>query len=335
MSRWARDPERAADALLESTLGEIAPAGRILLANQGGTLPGLLAARGIAHSAWNRRLVGSAPATPWPPPGPFDLALVRLPRSRDEQAMTAHAVLGVLAAGGRLVVYGGNDEGIRSAAALLETLTGSVRTLAARGHGRVLDSRRPPRVAGLRGTLAAWRTVSTVEIAGAARAWVSYPGIFAAGRIDEGSALLIDALPALAAGARVLDFGCGAGVIAAAARAAQPGIALELLDSDSVALEAARENVAGARLLLGARLDAGGLYEAILSNPPLHPGFREDRTLLEHLAAEAPSRLGPGGVLQMVVQRRIPLDRLLARHFGRADVVAESGRYRVWRAQRA
>jgi 16S rRNA G1207 methylase RsmC len=34
------------------------------------------------------------------------------------------------------------------------------------------------------------------------------------------------------------------------------------------------------------------------------------------------------------VQRRLPLDKLFAQHFGRADVVAENGRYRVWRAVR-
>ncbi|NJO35532.1 MAG: 16S rRNA methyltransferase, partial [Rhodospirillales bacterium] len=37
-----------------------------------------------------------------------------------------------------------------------------------------------------------------MEIAGTTRDWITYPGIFAAGRLDEGTALLLDALPALA-----------------------------------------------------------------------------------------------------------------------------------------
>ena len=41
--------------------------GRILLANQGGALPSLLAARGLAFGLWNRRVVGSGKAAPWPP----------------------------------------------------------------------------------------------------------------------------------------------------------------------------------------------------------------------------------------------------------------------------
>jgi len=335
MSRWADDPDGAGDALILRSLDDLAVGGRMLLVNQGGSLPSRLDAQGLAPNVWNRRLASGLPAAPWPPSGPFDVALVRLPKARDEQAMTVHAALGGLCAGGRLVLYGGNDEGIRSAAAMLDGLAGGAETIAARGHGRVLAARRPEGVDGLRGTLAAWRMVTQLEIAGAVRDWVSYPGIFAAGRLDEGTALLLAALPPLGVGARVLDYGCGSGAIGAAAAALQPGLALDMLDNDAVALEAARENVPAARLVQGTRVaDAGRRdYDAILSNPPLHQGIAEDHALIEQLVADAPAYLAPGGLLQIVVQRRVPLDRMLARHFARVEIVAQSGRYRVWRAQ--
>jgi len=57
--------------------------------------------------------------------------------------------------------------------------------------------------------------------------------------------------------------------------------------------------------------------------------------LLESLIADAPAHLRDGGHLQMVVQRRIPLERLLAKHFGDVAIVAQNGRYRVWRARHA
>jgi 16S rRNA (guanine1207-N2)-methyltransferase len=125
-------------------------------------------------------------------------------------------------------------------------------------------------------------------------------------------------------------------VIGATMLAREPGIDLTMLDHDAVALEATRENVPGARLVQGTSLaDAGDPYDFIFSNPPLHQGIAEDRALLDRLIADAPTRLKPNGVLQVVVQRRVPLDRTFAEHFGRVEVVAENGRYRIWRAQRA
>jgi 16S rRNA (guanine1207-N2)-methyltransferase len=336
MSRWAQDPEGAADALILRCLDDIAVAGRVLLVNQSRSLPAAVCQLGASCTVWNRRLVEGMAAGPWPPPGLYELALVRLPKARDEQAMTTHAAMSVLQVGGRLVLYGGNDEGIRSAAAMLKEIAGDVEILAARGHGRVLTTGRPAAMGAVRDTLQKWRTVSRLQIAGRTRDWVSYPGCFAAGRLDEGTALLVSALPPFASDAQMLDYGCGTGAIAAAVLAVQCDAQMEGMDSDAVALEAARENVpAAARLTLGTSLaDAGRRhYAAILSNPPLHQGITEDRTLLDRLVSDAPSHLAPGGSLHVVVQRRVALERLLSQHFAKVEVVAETSRYRVWRAQ--
>jgi 16S rRNA (guanine1207-N2)-methyltransferase len=333
MTRWTDDPERAAADLIERSLDDIALTGRILLANQGRHLPQPLTQGGGRFCAWNRRLTGGGEAAPWPPAGPFEGVLLRLPKARDEQEMTAHACLSVLVPGGRLLVYGGNAEGIRSAAHMLQGLCGTVETLVRRGHGRVLEARRPIH-ARLRSSLSAWRSTVPLEIGGQGREWISYPGVFAAGRIDAGTALMLGSLPPLGAGASVLDYGCGSGLIGAAAQAQASAIALDALDSDSVALEAARQNLPSARPRLGTMLGAVGRarYDAILSNPPLHQGVAEDHTLLQELLAAAPAHLRPGGVLQVVVQRRVPLEGLLARRFATVVVAAETGRYRVWRA---
>ena len=333
MSRWASDPEAAADALIERSLDDIPLRGRILLVNQAGRLPALISARGHNAAIWNRRKTGASPAAAWPPMGPFETVLVRLPKARDEQDMTVHAALSVLEPAGQLIVYGGNDEGIRSAAKVVEAATGGVTTLAVRGHGRVLSAQKPEQAGAVKGTLQAWRMTSPMQIGASTRDWITYPGVFAAGRLDEGTALLLGALPPLPSRARVVDYGCGSGVIGAAVLAQEPTIALDMLDVDALAIEAARENVPGARSFLGTSLaDAGREgYDLIISNPPLHQGIAEDHSLLQRLIADAPAHLRPNGMLQIVVQRRMPLDRLLAEHFGSADVVAENGRFRVWR----
>jgi 16S rRNA (guanine1207-N2)-methyltransferase len=107
-----------------------------------------------------------------------------------------------------------------------------------------------------------------------------------------------------------------------------------MVDSDAVAVAAARENVPQASTMLGARLGDTGRtdYDAIISNPPIHRGIGEDHAVLERLVEDAPSHLKPGGALHIVVQRRVALERLFAKHFATTTVVAQTGRYRVWRA---
>jgi len=334
MSRWGKDPDAAADALIGRSLDALDLSGRILLANPSGGLPAMLAAHGLAWQRWDRRLGAAGSAQPWPPAGPFDVAIVRLARAKDEQEMVLHAVLSVLVPDGRLVIYGGNDEGIRSAATMLASLCGATDTMAKRGHGRLLAARRPPQLAVLRGELAAWRRLTRLTIAGQPRDWVSYPGLFAAGRIDAGTELLIGTLPRLPAGTRVADFGCGSGVIAAAL-ALTPEIGLDMIDHDSVALLAAKENVPVGQAILAASLGgAVGIWDAILANPPLHAGMAENHAALTQLIAEAPAHLRRGGLLQLVLQRRLPVEELLAQHLEQVRILADNARYRVWSARR-
>ncbi len=101
MSNWRNDPEGAADQLIRRSLDDIEVRGRVLLAYQAGDLPALLTQRGIDVAVWNRRVSEPHKAAPWPSAGPYDVALLRLPKAKDEQEMAAHACLSALVDDGR------------------------------------------------------------------------------------------------------------------------------------------------------------------------------------------------------------------------------------------
>jgi 16S rRNA (guanine1207-N2)-methyltransferase len=289
---------------------------------------------------WCRRLTPTGQpvkeASAWLPQGPFDAAFVRLPSVRAEQEMTLHAAAAQTRAGGAIIVFGANTEGIKTNAGRMEKLLGPTTVLSVKHHARVLRATRPDVLEGLRGQRSDWRQTFQISLDDRERDWVSYPGLFAHGRLDEGSELLIAALPEIAIQARVLDFGCGSGVIAAAVRQRQPEADVDLLDIDALALEAACENEPGGRLLLGRDLKtAAADYTLIVSNPTLHDGVAEDHSVLDRLIADAPHYLTTTGSLLLVVQRRVPLERTLKETFGNVDVVRETGRFRVWRAEAA
>mmetsp|Transcript_156047 Transcript_156047/g.500437 ORF Transcript_156047/g.500437 Transcript_156047/m.500437 type:complete len:163 (+) Transcript_156047:1260-1748(+) len=143
--------------------------------------------------------------------------------------------------------------------------------------------------------------------------------------------LLLEALPAPPAGARILDFCCGSGAIAAAMGLRAEDARLHLLDADAVALEAARANVPQAKKLFlsdaWASVPESTTYDWILSNPPVHLGLQCDFTVLTALLAGGPPRLRTGGALYLVAQTYVPVGLLAPE----ASSAWTDGRFTVWR----
>lgn len=299
-----------------------------------------LAAAGVETAAWNRMdRAGVGPGTPWPPPGPFPAVCLRLPRSREALEFALHAALSVTRPGGRVFVYGANDEGIGSTPGRLEGLVGPVAQRANARRCRVLEGRwgggaTPASGIRLRAPLSAWREVREVDLGWGPIPWAAYPGTFAGGRLDPGTALLLRALPTVPEGARVLDFGAGTGIVAAAVRRGSPGAEVILLEPDALAREAARENVPGARFATLEGWSREGPYRAVVSNPPYHLGKGESMEVVASLVTGSAGALARGGELRLVVQRRLPVEALLRGAFGEVEALTDEGPYRVWRAAR-
>lgn len=301
----------------------------------GPEVPGGLAALGLEVMEWHRQALGGRRATPWPPEGPFGTVVLRLPRSREALAMALHAGGAALEEGGILLVYGAKDEGIGSAVGPMEELFDPVATVGVGGRCRVLQGRKRDGDVAFRAALEAWREVWKPNLPGLPELWTSYPGVFAHGALDAGTRCLLEALPPLPEGARVLDYGCGSGVVAGVARSRNPTLDLHLLDVDAVALESARENVPGAASILADGLSGldPGSYDAILSNPPFHRGKEEDVGMLEAFVREAGRILRPMGTLTLVTQRRILLGEDLQASFSRVSLLHEAGIFAVWHAE--
>ena len=335
MSRPADAPTTVLIGCLDAIAAGAVP---LVIDEVSGQLAMALKQQGAAPQAWRRFADGAAVAEAWPAATAATSAFVRLGKDRRALAMALDAAASIVAPGGMIVLFGANAEGVKSAAKALEVVADGVVTLDTRRHARVLAGTRRAEIAGLRGTLAAWREVRELAFAGRTRAWIGYPGVFAGGGLDDGTALLLDHLPELGVkrdGAAVLDLACGTGVIAAAVRERYPDARIDGVDADAVAIAAARENVAGATLICGDGLSAAprARYDAILSNPPIHDGVDESFAFLEQLIRDAPRYLGAGGILQVVIPSRIrSATAWFEAAFAETIVVALDRRYQVIRA---
>ena len=325
------DRDSRVDTLLTEGLAEEPElGGRWLVAPELPLATRELRSRGVHVVTWTRHAGGSVEARPDPPDGPFDGAVLRVPRGAEATRMALHLVAARLAPTARLIVGGANDEGIRNVASRLREVTAELGEAVPGNHARRITSRNPLLAeGGVKGDLERWAEPVTAAVGGETLAWTSWPGLFAHGRLDVGTAILLEHLPD-PSGARVLDFGCGVGVIGEILRR-RGALTLDLVDRDALAVHAARRNVVGARVHCSDGLPAGGeRWDLVVSNPPIHEGADADWSVLEGLARDLPGRLHPGGRVLLVAQVTVPIGRLFAATFRKAERLQTTRGFAVW-----
>lgn len=269
------------------------------------------------------------------PAGFLDLVILTLQRGKQQLEMMLHSAHRILKPDGVLWLAGENRAGIRSAEIPMGRWFGEVTRLDYGSHCVLYQARAPLPAAPF--DPLTYQQKWTCIVRGSQVTVCSWPGIFSHGRLDEGTALLLEHMPMLRPGSSVLDFGCGSGVIGAGLARACPGLDLTLADSNALALRAA-----GCTLrinhLQGAVLPSHGLggltrsYDLIISNPPFHQGTATDTGMSMELLHGVRNFLNPKGQLVLVVNRHIPYRKWLDGIFGKHDVLAFTSRYQVLHA---
>lgn len=264
--------------------------------------------------------------------GRFSGALIGLPRSRDELVMNLHLAAARLEPEAPLVLFGRKDAGIAAAERAAAGIFAQVTLAQTKFHGRILVAARPQN-AGVIEHIDDWRRAHTVSLLGKDISLVSYPGLFAGGMLDAGTALLLRILPQMVKAPKLLlDYACGTGVLGMAARQLWPEAKLHSLDTDALALRAVALNLPEAERLQADSLSVcSARYDLIVSNPPIHDGARQDYGVVQKLVTMAPDYLARGGQLVMVAQQTVPVQRWAKQAM---PLLQEDG-YKVWSVKAA
>ena len=160
-------------------------------------------------------------------------------------------------------------------------------------------------------------------------------GLFSPEHIDRGTLAMLSHVQ-LESGMRIMDLGCGYGVVGILAAKIVGEENVFMSDADPLAVETARANavrngVGGVHLYLSDafdNVDANG-FDAILSNPPYQTDFSVAKGFIE----KGFNRLKIGGRLYMVTKRRQWYKNKLISVFGGVEIRETDGYY-VFIAQR-
>ncbi len=248
----------------------------------------------------------------------IETIILFLPREKERLVMMLHALSSWMPEKSKLWLVGENKAGIKSAERYLKQFFGRVNKLDTARHCALFEALEAKRDIPFESAsyLKSW----LLETAGDPIRVMSLPGVFAHGRLDKGSRLLLDSLSKLDTGGKVLDFACGSGLLGCALLSGKADLELTLLDVSALAMESSRltltENRQKATLLPSDGLsELHGQFDWIISNPPFHRGFSNDLNIAAAFFRVAGTFLTKNGRIVIVCNRHLPYKRWLQEYF--------------------
>lgn len=231
-----------------------------------------------------------------------------------------------------LWLFGQGQTGIASAPKLLSPDWSHVEKVAYGGHAELwraqLEYPHP------KSGLSAWEKRFVADIAGETFRVITLPGVFSHGEVDDGTKLLLSHVPLLPKNARVLDFGCGCGIISTFLKLRQPDLDVHGSDISALALAASKATLKANAIQATLHLEGEigmlpGKFAAIVSNPPFHVGQKVELSTARSLISGAKSKLEKGGRLILVANRFLPYRAAMEAVFGQARILAETPQFWV------
>jgi 16S rRNA (guanine1207-N2)-methyltransferase len=293
------------------------------------------------------------PGLPWdlPADGTTRLALAP-PADRGNARVLAEIEAGAraLAPDGVLYLAVHKDQGGKRYQKAVERLFGETSVLARERGWRLLEAKSPGAAPGTAGgsDRASGSGGADPRSSGSDSPWLEFeaaglrleslPGVHSAGKLDPGTAVLIEEVRwERLGGRRVLDLGCGVGVLGLLA--ARAGAEVVAVDDDLAAVRSTMRNADRLGVALDARhsdIDGeleGERFDVVLCNPPFHVGKGVRLGLAEAFIEAAHRLLVAGGELALVANRDLPYERVMG-GWSSVERAADRAGFKVLQARR-
>ncbi|MFJ8110924.1 methyltransferase [Streptomyces sp. NPDC096132] len=277
-----------------------------------------------------------------PVPERVDVLLVRVPKSlallEDQLLRLAPAVHP-----GTVVIGTGMVKEIHtSTLKLFERILGPTRTSLARQKARLIFCTPAPALSRPANPWPYSYDLPGDVGALSGRPVVNHAGVFCAERLDIGTRFFLKHLPTTHGTRRVVDLGCGNGIVGTAVALANPEAEVLFTDESFQAVASAEatykaNGVPGhAEFRVGDGLTGvpDGSVDVVLNNPPFHSHQATTDATAWRMFTGARRVLRPGGELWVVGNRHLGYHVRLKRLFGNCETVAGDPKFVVLRAVR-
>lgn len=275
-------------------------------------------------------------AASYPTDQQFDGAVIYMPKAKEHAKMLLANVAACLKLGANLLMVGENKSGVKSADKMLEPFCEQVNKIDSARHCALFGGEVTKPIKAF--DLTQWQTTKEISIAGLNYKICSLPGVFNHGQVDTGTRLLLENLPHYHGG-RVLDFGCGAGIIGCfiALKNAQAKVVMSDVSALAVycAEQSARLNQVDAEVLASNGLTSiSPKFTTVITNPPFHTGIQTDYSVTETFIADLKGFLTSEGSLILVANQFLRYAELLEKRFKTVSLVKQTSQFSVYHCLR-
>lgn len=254
-----------------------------------------------------------------------DLVIIQFPKSKAELNFTLAMLDTVTTPKCLVLIVGENKSGIKSIVKLTASQLSDCAKVDAARHCVLFAANLIPQQEAFE--IEKWLKPYSFSINNTEVKVVALPGVFSQNGLDMGTQVLLENLPKKING-DILDFGCGAGVIACYLGKTIPDIQLHLLDVSALALYSAQETLklnelTGTIFPSNSLSDVQGKYDQVISNPPFHQGLKTNYQATETFLAKIKPHLKAKGKVTVVANSFLRYQPIMEQAIGHTQILAK------------
>ena len=266
----------------------------------------------------------------------YDCALIFLPKSKGELDLILAYIAPMLQQDADIYLVGEKKGGIASAAKKLQAYGSDASKLDSAKHCQLWHVSLGIEIKAF--NIDDWVKVVEFDFNETPIKVASIPGVFSFAELDEGTALLMENMFKRLEG-RIVDFGCGCGVLGAYTKIINPDISLEMVDINLLALICATKTAELNGIEAKIYSSDGwskipGRVNGVVTNPPFHSGIATEYQTTEYFIHKSKDKMAKHAPFLLVANTFLKYAAIIEKTFGRCDVLAETSKFRVYKSFR-
>lgn len=268
-----------------------------------------------------------------------DLVIIQFPKSKQELKFTLAMLSICTNQDSRILVVGENKSGIKSIDKLTKDDFSFCQKVDNARHCVLIEAKlQPPQV---QFNLEDWFTYYQVELNATRLKVAALPGVFSQAKLDVGTKVLLESLDEFTVSNgndKILDFGCGAGVIASFIGLKNTKTDLHLVDVSALALASAQKTLSlnglsGEVFATNSLSNITDKYQHIISNPPFHQGIKTNYLATEQFLKGIKPHLFAQGKLTIVANTFLQYQSIIEQSLGQIRRLNKQNGFTVYQAE--